>query len=74
MTDSRTSPLGQTSDFVLQTKSDMASLVDSLVAPLSVVNALVVALAARREEKLAKTFSRLEEIWEKYQVYEKQDD
>ena len=62
MTDSRTSPLGQTSDFVLQTKSDMASLVDSLVAPLSVVNALVVALAARREEKLAKTFSRLEEI------------
>lgn len=74
MTDSQTSPLGQTSDFVLQTKSDMASLVDSLVAPLSVVNALVVALAARREEKLAKTFSRLEEIWEKYQVYEKQDD
>ena len=74
MTDSRTSPLGQTSDFVLQTKSDMASLVDSLVAALSVVNALVVALAARREEKLAKTFSRLEEIWEKYQVYEKQDD
>lgn len=74
MTDSRTSPLGQTSDFVLQTKSNMASLVDSLVAPLSVVNALVVALAARREEKLAKTFSRLEEIWEKYQVYEKQDD
>lgn len=74
MTDSRTSPLGQTSDFVLQTKSDMASLVDSLVAPLSVVNALVVALAARREDKLAKTFSRLEEIWEKYQVYEKQDD
>ena len=74
MTDSRTSPLGQTSDFVLQTKSDMASLVDSLVAPLSVGNALVVALAARREEKLAKTFSRLEEIWEKYQVYEKQDD
>ena len=74
MTDSRTSPLGQTSDFVLQTKSDMASLVDSLVAPLSVVNALVVALAARREEKLAKTFSRLEEIWETYQVYEKQDD
>ena len=44
------------------------------MAPLSVVNALVVALAARREEKLAKTFSRLEEIWEKYQVYEKQDD
>lgn len=74
MTDSRTSPLGQASDFVLQTKSDMASLVDSLVAPLSVVNALVVALAARREEKLAKTFSRLEEIWETYQVYEKQDD
>ena len=74
LTDSELSPLYETASLRLLAKSDMASLVDSLVAPLSVVNALVVALAARREEKLAKTFSRLEEIWEKYQVYEKQDD
>ena len=74
MTDSKLSPLGQNCDHVLVTKSDMVSLVDSLVAPLSVVNALVVAIAAQREEELAKTFSSLENIWEEYNVYEKQDD
>ena len=74
MTDSKMSPLGQNCDHVLVTKSDMVSLVDSLVAPLSVVNALVVAIAAQREEELAKTFSSLEHIWEEYNVYEKQDD
>lgn len=74
MTDSKLSPLGQNCDHVLVTKSDMVSLVDSLVAPLSVVNALVVAIAAQREEELAKTFSSLEHIWEEYNVYEKQDD
>ena len=74
MTDSKMSPLGQNCDHVLVTKSDMVSLVDSLVAPLSVVNALVVAIAAQREDELAKTFSSLEHIWEEYNVYEKQDD
>lgn len=74
LTDTRLSPLGQNSDYVLATKSDMVSLVDSLVAPLSMVNALVVALASRREAELAKTFNSLERIWEQYQVYEKQDD
>lgn len=74
LTDSRMSPLGRSSDHVLVTKSDMVSLVDSLVAPLSVVNALVVALAAQREGELAKTFNSLEKIWEEYQVYETQDD
>ena len=72
ITDNRLSPLGQNSDFVLLAKSDMVSLVDSLVAPLSVVNALIVALAAKREKELAKTFNDLEYIWEEYNVYEKQ--
>ena len=73
LTDSRLSPLGQNSDYVLLAKSDMLSLVDSLVAPLSVVNALIVAIASKREKELAKTFNELEHIWEEYNVYEKQE-
>jgi len=71
VTDNRLSPLGQNCDHVLLTKSDMVSLVDSLVAPLSVTNALIVALASHREKELAKTFNELEHIWEEYNVYEK---
>lgn len=70
-TDSRLSPLGQHCDHILVAKSDMASLVDSIVAPLSVVNALIVALASGREHILAKTFDALERVWEEYSVYEK---
>lgn len=71
LTDNCQSPLGQNCDHVLLAKSDMVSLVDSLVAPLSVTNALIVALAAKREKELAKTFNDLEHIWEEYKVYEK---
>ena len=73
ITDQRTSPLGSTCDHVLLAKSDMVSLVDSLVAPLSIVNALIVAIAAKREQELSRTFANLERIWEEYDVYEKQD-
>lgn len=73
-TDSRLSPLGQNSDLVIVAKSDMVSLVDTLVAPLSVVNALIVALAAGQEQTLAKTFDALEHVWEEYNVYEKRVD
>ena len=73
-TDSRLSPLGQNSDYVIVAKSDMVSLVDSIVAPLSVVNALIVALTAGQEQKLAKTFDALEQVWEEYNVYEKRVD
>ena len=72
ITDSRESPLGQCCDHVLLAKSDMVSLVDSLVAPLSLVNALIVAIAARREKELSQTFANLERIWDEYDVYEKQ--
>ena len=74
ITDNRESPLGQCSDHVLVAKSDMVSLVDSLVAPLSIVNALIVAVAAKREKELHRTFENLERIWEEYEVYEKQVD
>ena len=72
ITNSNLSPLGQNSDYVLVAKSDMVSLVDTLVAPLSVVNALIVALASGREQELSKTFDTLERVWEEYNVYEKQ--
>ena len=71
-TDSRQSPLGRCCDHVLVAKSDMLSLVDSLVAPLSLVNALIVAVAAKREKELSRTFANLERIWDEYDVYEKQ--
>ena len=73
LTDSRLSPLGQNSDFVLEAKSDMVSLVDSLVAPMSVINALIVAIASKREQRLSKIFTSLEQIWDEYHVYEKQE-
>ena len=73
MTDHRQSPLAQSSDHVLLAKSDMVSLVDSLVAPLSVVNALIVAIAAKREKELAHTFDTLQRIWDEYDVYEKHE-
>ena len=58
-------------DHTLLVKSDMISLVDSLVAPLSVTNALVASLAANREKELSDTFEGLERIWEEFNVYEK---
>ena len=74
LTDTALSPLGQSSDHVLCAKSSMVSLVDSLVAPMSVVNALIVAIAAKKEKELSKTFQELERIWEEYHIYEKQVD
>ena len=74
ITDSRLSPLAEFCDHVLLAKSDMVSLVDSLVAPLSVTNALLAAVAAKREDRLGKTLEDLEHVWEEYNVYEKQGD
>ena len=74
VTDSKRSSLAQCSDHVLVAKSDMVSLVDSLVAPLSVVNALIVAIASKKEKELSKTFQELEHVWSEYNIYEKQDD
>lgn len=71
ITDSATSPLTASADISLLAKSDMASFVDSLVAPLSLVNALIVAVGAKRNEQLESTLSTLEQIWDEYEVYEK---
>ena len=74
ITDKRESPLAEEADHVICAKSDMVSLVDSLVAPLSVINALIVAVASKREKELRQTFDTLERIWDQYHVYEKQDE
>ena len=71
ITDSHRSPVAEYADQLLLAKMDMVSLVDSLVAPLSLINALIVAIGQRREKELAKTFSNLEQIWDEYEVYEK---
>ncbi|MBR3867237.1 MAG: MurR/RpiR family transcriptional regulator [Butyricicoccus sp.] len=71
LTDSQLSPLVRYADHVLIAKSNMASFVDSLVAPLSVINALIVAVGMSRQTEVEQTFNKLENIWEEYQVYEK---
>jgi DNA-binding MurR/RpiR family transcriptional regulator len=73
ITDSMESPMAQYADHSMIAHSDMASFVDSLVAPLSVINALIVAIGMRKKETLYQTFEKLENIWDEYQVYEKYD-
>lgn len=70
LTDSVHSPMNLYSSCNLIARSDMASIVDSLVAPLSVINALIVALCMKKQGEVAKTLETLEDIWNKYQVYE----
>jgi DNA-binding MurR/RpiR family transcriptional regulator len=74
LTDSMSSPIAQNATHTLIAMSDMVSLVDSLVAPLSVVNALIVACSYKKEDEISETFSNLETIWDEYGVYEKVDD
>lgn len=71
LTDSQTSPLAPLADHLLIAKSDMNSFVDSLVAPLSLINALLAAVGMRRGQEVAHTLSKLEYIWDAYRVYEK---
>ncbi|GIM29755.1 N-acetylmannosamine kinase [Clostridium polyendosporum] len=69
ITDSLLSPLASQADYTLIAQSNMASFVDSLVAPLSVINALIIAVGMREKDTIAKTFNDLEAIWKEYQVY-----
>jgi len=71
ITDNKASPIAKLADIPLYAKSDMVSFVDSLVAPLSLVNALIVATSTKAEGDLYENFERLERIWDEYQVYEK---
>ena len=60
-------------DYLIKVKEvPFMEAVDSLVAPLSVINALIVAIASKKEKELARTFENLERIWDEYDVYEKQ--
>ena len=70
LTDSIHSPMNLYSSCNLIADSDMASIVDSLVAPLSVINALIVALCMKKQSEVATTLEMLEDIWDEYQVYE----
>ncbi|MEF2920166.1 MAG: MurR/RpiR family transcriptional regulator [Acutalibacteraceae bacterium] len=69
LTDSMNSPIAQVASYVLLARSDMATIVDSLVAPLSLINALVVATVIERKSDVIKTFKDLERIWYNYGVY-----
>lgn len=70
ITDSQTSPIAMLADRKLLAKSDMASFVDSLVAPLSIINAIIVAVARKNQDALTQRLRRLEEIWDEYEVYD----
>jgi Transcriptional regulators len=70
LTDSELSPIAKNADSLLLAKSDMASFVDSLVAPLSIINALIVAISKIKQQEFSDIFNKLENIWEEYEVYQ----
>ena len=69
ITDGPMSPLAEIADLSLTARTDMASFVDSLAAPLSLINALLVTLGLHRKQALSQHFKQLESIWETYEVY-----
>lgn len=69
ITDSLLSPLSSNADYTLVAKSNMESFVDSIVAPLSVLNALIIAVGIKEKSNLSSSFTRLEQIWDKYNIY-----
>ena len=73
LTDGPMSPLCETADIILTARTDMPSFVDSLAAPLSVINALLVSLGLRRKEALSEHLQQLENLWDTYRVYLEED-
>ena len=71
LTDSPESHIALHASYLLVAQSDMVSFVDSLVAPLSVINALIVAVSRKRQDEFAERLRKLEVIWDKYDVYDK---
>jgi len=71
ITDCPASPVNGIADICLYAKSDMVSFIDSLVAPLSLINAIIMAIAKLNREDVLKTFSSLENFWQEHSVYEK---
>lgn len=74
ITDSKASPLAAYADNILLARSDMVSFADSLVAPMSVINALIVAVGLRKSDYVIHNYERLEEIYDEYEVYKTSDD
>lgn len=74
ITDSRISPVAQLADHCLLAKSDMASFVDSLVAPLSLINAIIVGCGLKRGDDVKNYFEELERIWENQNVYSRKEE
>ena len=74
VTDNELSPVYQMADAALMAPSEMISFVDSMVAPLSLINALLIAVGRRMGTDVARTFADLEDIWNKYGVFGKMDD
>ncbi len=72
LTDSEQSPIAAYADNLLTARSDMVSFVDSLVAPLSIINAIIVAIGRKKQTEIEGVFERLENIWDEYDVYEKE--
>ncbi len=70
LTDSVLAPVASISEEIIPVKSNMASFVDSLVAPLSVANAIIVAIGMRKKEEIKEYFDKLETIWKEYHVYD----
>ena len=70
-TDSVVSPIAEFANCLLIAQSDMASFMDSLVAPLSIINAIVIEITSRREKEITERFEALEKLWDEYEVYAK---
>ena len=71
ISDSELSPIAHQADHVLVAKNEMVSFVDSLAAPMSLINAIIVAIAKKKQDELSVRLRRLEEIWDEYDVYDK---
>lgn len=71
ITDNINSPVVACSDYYLIARSSMESFADSLVAPMSVVNALIAALSMKKKDEVKGSFEKLENIWDEYEVYNK---
>ncbi|KPU28130.1 N-acetylmannosamine kinase [Caloranaerobacter sp. TR13] len=73
ITDSFLSPISGIADYTLIAKSNMISFVDSLVAPLSLINALIIAIGMREKNEITQYFQKLERLWDEYNVYDSKD-
>lgn len=71
ITDSMSSPIAKNAYATLIARSDMVSFADSLVAPLSIINAIIVAIGKKKKDEISESLSTLEDVWSKYDVYNK---